>query len=250
MRKTLALAHRGFSASCPENTMAAFEAAIAVEGCHGFESDVHLSSDNEPVIIHDPVLTRTTSGTGWVKDHTFRQLRELDCGSWKGKEFAGQRMLHLDELLDLILEHDLILNLEVKNYEVFYQGIEEIIIRRIVDKKATDRVFLSSFNHVSMELCKDVLPEIKTGFLYGYPMLNAAGYARKYRTDALHPQYHCLWYQPELVEEARQVELKVHTWTANTPKDIQMCLDRKVDSIISNHPDLLVKMIREKEAGN
>ena len=248
MKKTLALAHRGYSGRYPENTMEAFLAAIAVPGCDGFESDVHLSADREPVVIHDPVLDRTTSGSGPVNSLRFQELRKLDCGSWKDPRFAGQQMLHLDELLDLCIQHDMLLNLEVKNYEVFYPGIEEILIRHILDKKAEDRVFLSSFNHPSMELCKDIAPQIKTGFLYGYPMLNMADYAKQHRVDALHPRYSCLWYDPKVVEQAHRAGLKVNTWTANTEEDIRMCLDLGVDSIISNYPQLLTQLIREKEA--
>ena len=82
MKKPLVLAHRGFSGKFPENTRRAFMEAIAIKGCDGFESDVHLSSDGEPVVIHDPHLDRTTNGKGSVKAMTFKDLRCLDAGSW------------------------------------------------------------------------------------------------------------------------------------------------------------------------
>jgi glycerophosphoryl diester phosphodiesterase len=247
MEKTLALAHRGFSGRYPENTLAAFMAAIEIPGCDGFESDVHLSADNEPVIIHDPVLERTTNGTGPVREHTFEELRKLDCGSWMDSRFAGQRIMHLDELLDLCIEHDKVLNLEIKNYDVFYQNIEEIVIRHILDKKAENRVFLSSFNNASMVLCKDIASQIETGFLYSYPMFNAADYAKRSGVNALHPRYTCMQYDPNLVKQAHEAGLKINTWTANTDEDIRMCLDLGVDSIISNYPDRLVELIREQK---
>ncbi|MDL2324765.1 glycerophosphodiester phosphodiesterase [Ruminococcaceae bacterium OttesenSCG-928-A16] len=247
MGATLCLAHRGFSGKYPENTLAAFQAAIQVPGCHGFESDVHLSADGEPVIIHDPVLERTTNGKGFVKDHTFAQLRQLDCGSWFGQKFAGQQIMHLDELLALVLENKLVLNLEVKNYEVFYEGIEEVVIRHIRAAGAQNSVFLSSFNNVAMEYCKKLDDGIQTGFLYGYPLVDAAGYIGRCKSEALHPRYTCLTYQPQLVQQAHAIGKKVNTWTVNTEEDMHFCLNLGVDSIITNYPDVLATVMENTQ---
>lgn len=249
MKKPLSLAHRGFSGNYPENTKLAFLAAIQT-GCDGFESDVHLSSDGEPVIIHDPVLNRTTSGNGAVGAHTFKELRQLDCGSWKDPQFKGQQMLHLDELIELILEYDLVLNLEIKNYEVFYQGIEQKVINRIHAYNAKDKVFLSSFNHISMRLCKGIDPDIQTGFLYEHPFIEIEKYASHYPVDALHPKYGCLRYEPDLADRIHKAGYKLHTWTVNDRETIEFCIRNKVDSIISNYPDLLVQVIDEAEEGS
>jgi glycerophosphoryl diester phosphodiesterase len=234
--KTLNLAHRGFSGNYPENTKRAFMAAITEGRCDGFESDVHLSSDGEPVIIHDDFLDRTTSGKGPVGARTFRELRELDCG-------FGERIMHLDELLGLVLAHNLVLNLEVKNYEVFYKGIEEKVISRIRALGAADKVFLSSFNHISMRRCKELDGAIKAGLLYGYPLIDMDDYAKRYGLDALHPRISCLEYTPDLVIRAHEKGLRVNVWTANTPEEMRFCLDLGVDSIISNYPDKLASLL-------
>jgi glycerophosphoryl diester phosphodiesterase len=235
----LNLAHRGFSGKYPENTRRAFLAAIEEGYCAGFESDVHLSADGEPVIIHDAVLERTTSGSGAVGDHPFSVLRELDAGSWKGREFAGERILHLDELLEIVLEHRLVLNLEIKNYEVFYQDIEEKVIGRIRAQGAEQAVFLSSFNHISMKKCKEIDPAIQTGLLYSYPLMDAVTYARSHGMNALHPRMSCLAYSPELTKEAHAQGLRMNVWTANTEEEMRFCIQQGVDSIISNYPDRL-----------
>jgi glycerophosphoryl diester phosphodiesterase len=244
MGNILNLAHRGFSGKYPENTKRAFLAAVE-EGCDGFESDVHLSSDGEPVIFHDAVLERTSDGSGAVGAHSFAALRELDIGSWKGGEFAGERMLHLDELLGIVLEHGLVLNLELKNYEVFYRGIEEKVIRRVRALGAEKAVFLSSFNHISMGKCKEIDGSIKTGLLYGYPLLNAAAYAGSRGMDALHPRVSCLAYSPELTGEAHGRGLRVNVWTADTEEDIRFCIEQGVDGIISNYPGRLGALLAE-----
>lgn len=235
----LNLAHRGFSGKYPENTRRAFLAAVEEGHCDGFESDVHLSADGEPVIIHDAVLGRTSNGSGAVGDHPFSALRELDAGSWKGREFAGERILHLDELLEIVLEHNIVLNLEIKNYDVFYQNIEEKVISRIKALGAERAVFLSSFNHISMKKCKEIDRTIRTGLLYGYPLLDAAAYAESHGINAIHPRVSCLEYSPDLTKQAHEKGLTVNVWTANTEEEMRFCIKQEVDSIISNYPDKL-----------
>lgn len=249
MKKTLNLAHRGFSGKYPENTRAAFEAAVRVRGCDGFESDVQLSADGEPVIIHDTALARTTTGKGVVGEYTFAQLRKLDCGAWFGPAFAGQQMLHLDELLQIVADSGLVLNLEIKNYDVFYKDIEEIVIGRIRAAGLASRVFLSSFNHPSMAKCRTIAPEIEAGLLYGYPLLDMEQIAVKYNINALHPQYSCLMLQPQLATLAHAAGKKINTWTVNTPEDMRFCLAKKANSIITNYPDLLAEVIKSHLKG-
>ena len=240
---SLNLAHRGFSGKYPENTKRAFLAAVEEGSCDGFESDVHLSKDGEPVIIHDDNLDRTSDGKGPVAEHNFADLRKLDMGAWKGREFAGEQIMHLDELLELVLAHGKVLNLEIKNYEVFYRDIEKKVISRIREIGTADRVFLSSFNHISMKLCKEIDPEIKGGLLYGQPLIDMDDYAARYGLDALHPSISCLRYSPDLAEKARGKGLKIHVWTVNTEKDMQFCLDQHVDGIITNFPDRLFHIL-------
>ena len=91
-RMTVA-AHRGDSANYPENTMAAFRAAIAV-GADMIETDVRLTRDGVPVLIHDRTVDRTTDGTGYVKDIDFAELRMLNAGT---KEMP-QQIPTLEEL--------------------------------------------------------------------------------------------------------------------------------------------------------
>jgi glycerophosphoryl diester phosphodiesterase len=239
--KTLNLAHRGFSGQYPENTRRAFLAA-ADAGCDGFESDVHLSSDGEPVIIHDADLDRTTDGKGPVASRRFSELRELDAGSWKGREYAGEKILHLDEILEIVLERALVLNLELKNDEIFYPGLEEKVIDRVKALGAGASVFLSSFNHISMKKCKEMEPSLKTGLLYGYPMIAAADYAQRCGVDALHPGIRCLKYSPDLVNAAHKNGLGIYVWTVNTEDDMRFCLDRGTDGIITNYPDRLAAL--------
>jgi glycerophosphoryl diester phosphodiesterase len=243
--KTLNLAHRGFSGKYPENTRTAFLAAVKESGCDGFESDVHLSKDGEPVIIHDDALDRTSNGTGLVGNYMFVELRELDIGAWKGREFSGERIMHLDELLELTIAHNKVLNLEIKNGDIFYRNIEEKVVERIRAAGAENRVFLSSFNHISMKYCREIAPEIFSGLLYGHPFIDMEDYAMTHGINALHPRIHCLYYSPDLAAKAHEQGLKINIWTVDTFEDMWYCLEKNVDGIITNYPDRLSEISGE-----
>ena len=98
-------AHRGASAECPENTLAAFRRAIAL-GVDGIELDIHLSSDGEPVVIHDETVDRTTNGSGPVAGLTVAELRALNAGQ-------GEYVPTLAEVLDVVAGRAH-LNIEIK----------------------------------------------------------------------------------------------------------------------------------------
>lgn len=241
----ICLAHRGFSGKYPENTRLAFTKAMEIDGCMGFETDVHRTKDGKLVIIHDPILGRTSNGSGYVRDHTYEELLRLDLGSWMSPEFTGERIMLWSEMLDLCKENNLLCNLEVKNYEVFYDGIEKQIIDEIVCKNMQDKVFLSSFNHISMEICKKVNPEIKTGLLYDKPLHNVVEYVSTTSADAVHPRYVLFDYEPTLVDEYHALGKAVHTWTVNEESDMKKAINLGVDSIITNYPDALCAMLKK-----
>jgi len=105
----LVVAHRGNSSVCPENTIAAFEDAVAV-GADVVEFDVHQTKDAQWVCIHDDTVDRTTDAKARlgrtkvkVTDLTLAEIRELDAGSWRDASFAGQKVPTLAEALDAIL---------------------------------------------------------------------------------------------------------------------------------------------------
>lgn len=151
MKKVMLLAHRGFSGKYPENSPLAFHKAVEETSADGFESDVHITKDGKLIIFHDATVERTSNGTGFIKDHTYEEMLQLDIGSWKSPEFAGQHIWTFDQLLDFCDETNMLLNMELKNYEVFYEGLEQRVIDAISAHKMQDRVFVSSFNHISMQ---------------------------------------------------------------------------------------------------
>ena len=147
MRRPLLLAHRGFSGQYPENSPLAFQMAVEKTCVDGIESDVHISKDGKLIVFHDASVERTSNGTGFIRDMTYDELLELDIGAWKSPAFAGQHIWTLGQLLDFCKETKLLLNLELKNYEVFYEGLEQRVIDEVCARKMQEQVFVSSFNH-------------------------------------------------------------------------------------------------------
>ncbi|HEX3732859.1 MAG TPA: glycerophosphodiester phosphodiesterase family protein [Mycobacteriales bacterium] len=96
--KFVSIAHRGFSSRAPENTLAAFDLALA-SGFKNIEMDVQLASDKVPVVIHDAKIDRTTDSKGDVSSFTSADLRKLDVGSWFNSKYAGERIPTLEEVL-------------------------------------------------------------------------------------------------------------------------------------------------------
>src|SRR5690348_9498353 len=98
MRMPWVIAHRGASGHAPENTFAAFRRAIEL-GAQFIETDLHLTRDAKFVAIHDSMLERTSNGRGAVHEATLAELRKLDFGLWYDREFAGERIPTLEDIL-------------------------------------------------------------------------------------------------------------------------------------------------------
>ena len=246
MKKILNLAHRGFSGMYPENTKIAFLKAIEHSDCDGFETDVHMTKDKKLVIIHDDKVDRTCSnGKGFVKDLTSTQLLKMEFGSHKGKEFLGEKILFLDELLQIVRDNNLFLNLEIKNNVVFYEGVEKAVMDMVDNFNLKDNVILSSFNHESMEKCKDINSSFKTGLLFESPFMDTVKYFENIRHEAVHPGFYMLLQKPQWVYEFRKKGLKINTWTVNEENYLKMLIDMEVDALIGNFPDLTSRVLNE-----
>lgn len=109
-------AHRGYSEIYPENTLLAMEKALELD-IDMVETDLHMTADGQIILMHDHTVDRTSNGTGLIREKTFTQMRQLDVGSWKGKQFAGQQVPTFREFLELMVQHpDIEINVELKDY--------------------------------------------------------------------------------------------------------------------------------------
>lgn len=144
----LVVAHRGFRTRAPENTLAAFEAAVAA-GAPMVEFDVARTRDGELVVIHDETVDRTTDGTGRVGDLPLAALRALDAGAWFDARFAGERIPTLAEVLDRLAGR-IALNIEIKPEVVADAPGADAVARRVAamvqERGMAEAVLVSSFD--------------------------------------------------------------------------------------------------------
>lgn len=238
-------AHRGASGTRPENTMSAFRRAVEL-GATGIETDVQLSADGEPVLIHDETLSRTAGASGWVGDKTYAELRTLDAGSWYHPEFMGERIPHLDELLHLAKETGVLVNIELKNTVCAYPGLEEKVVAAVRAQGLEKQTIFSSFNHYSLALCKKLAPEIRTGVLYMEGLYRPWDYAKSLGADALHA------YDPavtaEWIHEAKAEGVDYHPFTVNDEARLDALIEMGTAGIITDHPDRVVRLLMRRQA--
>lgn len=138
-------AHRGASAHAPENTLPAFELAY-LSGADGIELDVQLSKDGVPVVIHDERIDRVSNGTGYVCNYTLEELKGFNVNQYF-PEYGNVAIPTLAEVYDLVRDMDMVINLELKNSVIFYEGLEEKVLRLAAEKGLEERMIYSSFNH-------------------------------------------------------------------------------------------------------
>ena len=152
-------AHRGFCSRYPENTMLAFEKALA-EGVDGIENDVQLTKDGEIIILHDESIDRTTDGKGWVKDLTLAQVKELNANEKFGDAFPVQRIPTLREYLELVKNEPVLTNIEMKTGVFQYLEMEQLLVDLLREYKVEDRILITSFNHFTIMRMKKLAPEL------------------------------------------------------------------------------------------
>lgn len=160
-------AHRGCSMMNPENTLLAFKKAAELEDITGIEFDVQLTKDNEIVVIHDERVDRTTDGTGYVQEYTLNELKQLSISG----DDEIHRIPTLRETFELLAPYckgkGLRLNIELKNSEIRYEGMEQKVIDMVSEYNIEDYVVYSSFNHDSIGLVRQLKCDADVAYLAG-----------------------------------------------------------------------------------
>ena len=219
----LIIAHRGASAVAPENTIAAFEAAVSA-GADGVEFDVRLARDGVPVIIHDDTLYRTHGVHRRVADMTVNELNEIDVPS-------------LAQLFELFESNELLLCLEMKSGGF---QLVQACCRLIEQHRLKDRVILSSFEHSALEAVKSIDSKFTTAALFQSPV--AFIVERTMAIGASEVALHHRLVNERLVQQARLAGLKVVVWTVDDPAWVESAQASGIDALITNNPSALIRV--------
>jgi glycerophosphoryl diester phosphodiesterase len=220
--------------------MAAFKKALE-QGATGIETDVQMTKDGQLVLIHDEGLLRTTGHDALVQEVTLAEVQALDAGSWYSPTYRGEQVPTLVQLFELVKQTGTIINVELKNSIIFYEGLEQKVIECIRQYDMTERVIISSFNHYSLVAFHKLAPEVKTGVLYMEGLYQPWQYAQNLGAQALHAH-------KEAVTKAWVTEAKAHgivyyPFTVNDPEEMKKLIAFGVAGIITDYPDRLTELL-------
>ncbi|WP_430611219.1 glycerophosphodiester phosphodiesterase [Enterococcus sp. DIV0876] len=242
------VAHRGSSGNRPENTLPAFAEAVRVKA-DIIELDVHLSKDEQLIVMHDETVDRTTNGKGRICDLTVAQLKELNAGSWFSDEFKAAKIPTLKEVLDLLAAKNYrgILTIELKTDHYDYPGIEAKTAALLNSQAWPFTHWYCSFNMASLDRIHDIDPEAKLNFIMGKAADKPALALDRAYIEGLHPAYG--WIEAN-AEKVAAYPISLRPWTINEEATIRRCLQLGVTGIITDFPERargIVQAFREEQ---
>lgn len=240
----LLVAHRGASAEQPENTLAAFEAAVAA-GAGAVEFDVRVTADGHGVVLHDATVDRTTDGSGLVRDLTLEQVKRLRIAGSEGVPTVLEALAALSGRVAV--------DIEIKNvpgepdFEPDRETAVELVHAALDDVAFVGDVIVSSFNPLSLTASKHLRPEVATGLLTGVEVDAEA--AIRFAADQGHR-----WVLPYLGQllgtgarspgSAHAAGLLLGTWITDDPEVAAALFDAGVDAVATNDPRAIVQRLR------
>jgi glycerophosphoryl diester phosphodiesterase len=252
--RPLVFAHRGGGGLYPENTLEAFKYSAAM-GVDVLELDVHSTSDGALVVMHDSQVDRTTNGSGRVAAMTLAELKKLDAGFHftpdDGKTFPfrgkGVTIPTLQEIFDALPAKTF--NIEPKQVE---PSVTKPLCEILRTRKMTDKVIVGSFRQTAIDEFRAACAEVATAatpaevrdFLALYKVGLGASYSPPMQVLQIPERLGSLQIVSEdFIGTARRLNLKVHVWTINDPVDMQRLIEMKVDGIMTDYPDRLLKLL-------
>jgi len=235
------IAHRGASASAPENTLAAFRRAHE-QGARWVEFDVKLTADNRPVVFHDETLDRTTDGRGPMAETPLAGLGELDAGKWFDPEFSGELVPTLEEVLDLLADLGMGANMEVKpcpGRDEETAALSLDVARQVWPGDAPP-LLISSFSRVALDVARRTAPQWPRGLLLDTITEDWKQAAETVEAWSIHCAADPL--TPSRVAEVLDAGYRVMVYTVNDPGRALNLWDWGVHAIFTDQPEVLLPL--------
>ena len=264
MQPVLVVAHRGSSAAYAEHTLAAYELAIA-EGADALECDVRLTRDGVLVCVHDRRVDRTSDGRGVVSTLELAELAELDFASWKARQHDSLleasweevdrdrgRVLTLERLLQLALDHRRVIQLHIETkHPTRYGGLVERALVDLLDRyalakplaRSISRVTVMSFAPTSLRRIHAMAPVVPTVLLMDRVPLRYRDGSLPAQVGVAGPSLEILKAHPGYVDRVHEAGHRVHVWTVDDGADIDYVLGLGVDAVITNAPRRVLRKV-------
>lgn len=241
------VAHRGFSGVYPENTLLAFEQALA-HGADMVELDVQLTADGEIVVCHDPHLKRLTGQSVYIRDLPLHRLADFEVGTWKSSQYRGLSIPTLSEVFALIPPETLI-NIEIKHEasSFFNWETEKAVLAQIKAHQREKQVIIAAFNPMIVNRIRKLAPEISTAYLLTQH-LNPLLIFLLARIRAGYVHVDTRYLSPRIVKALKAKGLQVLGYTLNTAADYQQALAWGLKGIITDYPDRLQGFLAQRQS--
>ncbi len=245
-------AHRGSRILWPENTMRAFAGAVEELGYRYLEIDVRLTRDRVVVVHHDATLDRTTDGHGPVALRSWAELSELDAAyhfDAEGGHPLRGRGIGIPRLADVLETWpDVHLNIDLKA-----PGMEWAVAEEIRLHGAEQKVLVGSFHDRRIARFRRITRgavAVSAGpsavaAMYAASRLGRT-FAREFAAYQLPHDHRVLRIDRELIDAIHASGAHIHLWTVDEPSDMDRYLDLGVDGIVTDRPDLLNGVLRER----
>lgn len=241
------IAHRGSSGNAPENTIAAIQKAVD-QNSNYIEIDVHMSKDGHIIVFHDEKLSRTTNGTGKIKNKTLIELKKLDAGSWFSERYKNEKIPTLKEILELDLKNSVLI-IEVKNIDNVYNGIEEKIVKIIKSSPFMGKVIYKSFGTEVLERFHQLDSKREILYVTIGPIFNWLLIDDWLRVGSVfdlkisdYIQVHRYLITNKLIVKAHNLGKKIIAWDVNSQKDINKMVMLGVDIIETDFPERVLNL--------
>lgn len=233
--------HRGDADAGPENTLPALQAVID-GGAQFVETDVQLTADGVPVLMHDWTLDRTTDGEGPVWAATVAQIRALDAGSWYSAEYAGTRVPLFEEFLAILAPSQTHAIVELKGS---WRPDEVELVQRLVTQYGlTQRIVFASFDLMTLKAAQLVAPQVQRAIISREVNGEPADLAAECGAVAIIVSKAFVLEQPDLVDRIHAAELGVMLYTVNDSDAWTEAISLGVDGIITDKPGELDRWMR------
>ncbi|WP_010205143.1 glycerophosphodiester phosphodiesterase [Salinibacterium sp. PAMC 21357] len=225
--------HRGDKMVAPENTLEALGHALNSAADY-VETDVQLTADGIPVLMHDWTVDRTTDGTGPVWAYGYDELSSLDAGSWFGDEFAGATVPTLEEFLNLLRWSTKNAILELKGS--WTDGQVTLVADLIARHGVSDHVIIGSFDIMTLQALQRVSPELPGMLIVREIVGDPGALAAAAGAVALVTSKKAITQDPELVQRVHDAGLGILIYTLNDSETWSDAVSLGVDGIVTDRP--------------
>ena len=237
-KPALIIAHRGASNQAPQNTLAAFEQAIA-DGTDMVELDVQETADGQVVVFHDSDFMNLAATDLKIWDATSERLQDIDIGSHFDPAFSTERVPTLREALELCRDRTIV------NIELKYYGHDQRLARRVVglvsEMQMDDQVVYMSLKQKAVKELKRLRPDATVGLLSAVSIGDLTG------VDADFFAVSTRIADRRLIRRVHAVDRSIFVWTVDEPAVMLQLIAAGVDGVITNSPGLAGEVVGEWE---